>query len=48
MINLRIENVVIKKDAKGILFILPQNFDGETFRLFKNKYKKDIKNFRES
>lgn len=48
MTNLRIENVVIKKDAKGIIFILPQNFDGETFRLFKIKYKKEIKNFRES
>ena len=48
MTNLRIKNVVIKKDAKGIIFILPQNFDGKTFRLFKLKYKKEIKNFRES
>jgi len=48
MTNLRIENVVVKKDANGIIFILPQNFDGEKFRLFKIKYKKEIKNFRES
>lgn len=48
MTNLRIENVVIRKDAKGIIFILPQNFDGEKFRLFKIKYRNEIKKFRES
>lgn len=44
--ELRIENVLIKKDSKGLIFFLPQNFDGEIFRKFKELHKKQISEFK--
>jgi hypothetical protein len=44
--ELRIENVIIKKDAKGLVFLLPQSFDGETFRKFKEVHKAEILDFK--
>ena len=46
--TLRIGNVLIKKDSKGLIYFLPQNFDGESFRKFKELHKNQISEFKKN
>ena len=45
---LKIENVRIEKTAKGLVFYLPSNFDGNALKAFKEKHKEQINEFKNS
>ena len=43
---LTIENVRIEKTVKGLVYYLPQSFDGRTLKAFKEKHKARIDEFK--
>ena len=45
---LKIENVTIEKKRNSLIFTIPSNFGGVELKRFKEKYKNEIENFRNS
>ena len=45
---LKIENVTIEKMGNSLIFTIPSNFGGVELKRFKEKYKTEIEEFRNS